>query len=68
MTTQQPDTKAYWKRRALRAELQLEQIERIRSLEFQAQKKSIFDSACRLFALNEIRALLKELDQLEAKN
>ena len=63
MTQNNLDTKAHWKRRALRAERQLEELERIRDFEISHERDSIYRSSVRAVALDEIRDAMAALDQ-----
>lgn len=59
------DTKAAWRRRALRAEHELEKLREIRKFEH-AQELAMFRvDASQATALREIQAILKDLHQYE---
>lgn len=55
------DTKAYWKRRALRAEYELETIRRIRSHEHKMELSMVRVDAAQAIALREIQEILNGL-------
>lgn len=55
------DTKAAWKRRALRAEAQLEQIQRIREVEGKTERDFIRVSAMRAVAIQEIEEAIQAM-------
>lgn len=59
MSTQDPaETKAAWKRRALRAEAQVETLQRIRASETSAERQLVYVSAMRQVAIQEIEEAL----------
>ena len=57
----QPDTKAAWKRRALRAEHELETLRRIREFEHKQELQMIRVDAAQAIALREIQEILTSL-------
>ena len=58
-----PDTKAYWKRRALRAEGDLENIRRVRAFEHKQELSMCRENSMQAVALREIQQVLDELKQ-----
>ena len=56
-----PDTKAAWKRRALRAEHELEALRRIREFEHKQELQMIRVDAAQAIALREIQNILNDL-------
>ena len=56
-----PDTKAAWKRRALRAEHELEALRRIRAFEHTQERQMIRVDAAQAIALREIQEVLNSL-------
>ena len=56
-----PDTKAAWKRRALRAEHELEALRRIRQFEHKQELQMIRVDAAQAIALREIQEILTSL-------
>ena len=61
----QPDTKAAWKRRALRAEHELETLRRIRDSEHKQKLQMIRVDAAQAIALREIQEVLNSLKKDE---
>ena len=61
----QPDTKAAWKRRALRAEHELETMRRIRQFEHKQELQMIRVDAAQATALREIQEVLDSLKKDE---
>ena len=61
----QPDTKAAWKRRALRAEHELETLRRIREFEHKQELQMIRVDAAQAIALREIQEILNSLKKDE---
>ena len=59
------DTKAAWKRRALRAEHELEALRRIRQLEHKQELQMIRVDAAQAIALREIQEVLNSLKKDE---
>lgn len=59
------DTKAAWRRRALRAEHELEMLRQIRQFEHAQELKMVRTDAAQATALGEIAAILAELKQIE---
>jgi len=57
----QPDTKAAWKRRALRAEQELETLRRIRAFEHGQELTMARVDAAQAIALREIQEILTSL-------
>lgn len=57
------DNKAYWKRRALRAEAELENIKRVRSFEHEQEISMCRENSMQAVALREIQDILTELKQ-----
>lgn len=57
------DNKAYWKRRALRAESELENIKRVRSFEHEMEISMCRENSMQAVALREIQGILTELKQ-----
>lgn len=55
------ETKAYWKRRALRAEHELETIRRIREFEHKQERSMVRVDAAQAVALREIQEILNNL-------
>lgn len=55
------ETKAYWKRRALRAEHELETIRRIREFEHKQERSIVRVDAAQAVALREIQEILNTL-------
>lgn len=55
------ETKAYWKRRALRAEHELETIRRIREFEHKQERSMVRVDAAQAVALREIQEILNTL-------
>lgn len=62
MTATYPDTKAYWRRRALRAEARLQSMDRIRQVDALAERAMVHRNAAMSVALAEIRDVLAELN------
>jgi hypothetical protein len=64
MTTERAhiDTKAYWRRRALRAEAELATIRQIRQAEAAMEIKLARENAARKVALGEIIEIVADLD------
>ena len=60
MTT---DTKAYWKRRALKAEIEAETMRNIRQVDSTMEQRLVAENAAMRTALNEIREALDWLAQ-----
>lgn len=61
----QPDTKAAWKRRALRAEAELESLRRIRRFEHGQEMEMCRVDAAQATALREIQDILNGLKKDE---
>lgn len=61
----QPDTKAAWKRRALRAEHELETLRRIRAFEHGQELTMARVDAAQAIALREIQEILNSLKKDE---
>lgn len=59
------DTKAAWKRRALRAEHELETLRRVRRFEHKQELDMIRTDAAQATALREIQAILSDLMKTE---
>lgn len=59
------DTKAFWKRRALRAEYELETLRRIRQFEHKQELEMIRVDAAQAIALREIQEVLNNLKKDE---
>jgi len=57
------DTKAAWKRRALRAEAQLEHLRRIRQFESESARRFAYQSAMRVVAIQEIEEALQAMKE-----
>ena len=64
MTT---DTKAHWRRRALRAEAEVQTMRNIRSIDNKMEIHLSRENAALRVALVEIREILAELDQMEPR-
>lgn len=62
MTPPTPDTRAAWKRRALRAEAELEALRKIRAVEGPQVMTLARSAAFRGVALREIKEILSELE------
>ena len=60
-----PDTKAAWKRRALRAEYELESLRRIRAFEHKQELQMVRVDAAQAIALREIQEVLNGLKKDE---
>lgn len=58
-----PDTKAAWKRRALRAEAQLQTLQQIRKTDHDVNRYIYARSAWQATCLNEIREALAKMDE-----
>lgn len=58
MATKEPTLK-YWKRRALKAEAEVQFIQNVRSLEAQQELTAALESATQKVALDEIREVLQ---------
>lgn len=56
------DTKIYWKRRALRAEAEMQNMRAIRSVDNSMELKLTSQNAALRVAIAEIRAVLADLD------
>lgn len=59
-------TLAQWRRRALRAEEELSRLRQMREHDANLEKAFLRKDAARFCALNEIRAILDELQELES--
>jgi hypothetical protein len=55
------DTKAHWKRRALRAEAELETMRKIRAVDNSMELKLVSENAALRIAIDEISELLDDL-------
>jgi len=55
------DTKAHWKRRALRAEAELETMRKIRAVDNSMELKPVSENAALRIAIDEISELLDDL-------
>ena len=60
MTT---DTKAYWRRRALRAEAEAETMRNIRAVDNTMERRLVSENAALRVAIGEIRKVLESLEQ-----
>lgn len=60
MTT---DTKAHWKRRALRAEAEVQTMRNIRQVDSTMEQRLVAENAALRVAIAEIGEILHELDQ-----
>ena len=65
MSTKDPAdlTKAQWRRRALRAEAQVETLRMIRDTEWQAQRRYVQQNAARDVAIREIAEALSAMTE-----
>lgn len=65
MSNQDPAnlTKAQWRRRALRAEAQLEHLQRIRQFESESGRRFAYQSAMRAVAIQEIEEALQAMKE-----
>jgi hypothetical protein len=66
MTNQRELTLKQWKRRALKAEAQLEFIQNVRSLEAQQELTAARERAAQKVALDEIREVLEWAQEQQA--
>jgi len=64
MTTDRPhiDTKAYWRRRALRAEAELATIRKIRQADADMEMQLVRENGARQVAIREISEIVADLN------
>lgn len=60
-TTLSQDTKSYWKRRALKAEIEAETMRNIRQVDSTMEQRLVAENAAMRVALSEIRDILGDL-------
>ena len=58
-----PDSKAHWKRRALRAEAEAQTMRNIREVDNTMERRLIAENAALRVAIGEIREVLESLEQ-----
>ena len=58
-----PDSKAHWKRRALRAEAEAQTMRNIREVDNTMERRLIAENAALRVAIGEIRDVLESLEQ-----